>query len=225
MKKYVFPVLFGLVLSGCGDHSASAPAATETPAAETSAAAAPEPAAPAATADPESYGQYVSCKIDGQPYLAYYVEGHTSNISNPLNLASRTDFASSADQVPLNGDTKISELHLILFNLAKKRVGTYRSPDGFTLDGHTAFAKPAGAGLDEVHFTVAGGQTLTVKSLENGIVKGSFTADVVDDHDKNRVLHLTEGFFKLALDGGVKEIGQKKDGDVDMDKLMRDALK
>ena len=223
MKKYVFPVLLGFVLPGCGDHSASAPAATETPAAAVATpAATPEPAA---TADPESYGQYVACKIDGQPYLAYYVEGHTSNVSNPLNMASRTDFATSADQVPLNGDTKISELHLILFDLAKKRVGTYRSPDGFTLDGHTAFAKPAGAGLDEVHFTVAGGQTLTVKSLENGIVKGSFTADVVDDHDKTRVLHLTEGFFKLALDGGVKEIGKKKGGDVDMDKLMRDALK
>lgn len=223
MKKYVFPVLLGFVLPGCGDHSASAPAATETPAAAVATpAATPEPAA---TADPESYGQYVACKIDGQPYLAYYVEGHTSNVSNPLNMASRTDFATSADQVPLNGDTKISELHLILFDLAKKRVGTYRSPDGFTLDGHTAFAKPAGAGLDEVHFTVAGGQTLTVKSLENGIVKGSFTADVVDDHDKGHVLHLTEGFFKLALDGGVKEIGKKKGGDVDMDKLMRDALK
>ena len=234
MKSLLLPTLVCLALMGCGTPETSTdtpatPAAADATAEPAAADATAEPAAPAATpaetADPESYGQYMSCKINGQAYLASYVDGHTSNISNPVNMASRTDFATSADQVPLNGDTKISELHLILFNLAKKRVGTYTSPKDFHLDGHTAFAKASGTGLDEYHFTLADGQTLTVKSLENGIVKGSFTADVMDDNDKSHVLHLTEGFFKLALDGGVKEISKKADGDVDLDKLMKDAMK
>ena len=221
MKKFVFSALCCLVLAGC--------AAPETPTNTAAAPAVPdamaEPAATAAPTNPETYGQYLACKIDGQPYLAYYADGHTTNVSNPVNMARRTDFATSADQVPLNGDTKLSELHLLLFGLAKKRAGTYTSPNDFTLDGHTCFAKKTGTGVDDIHFTLAKNQQLTVSSLEKGVVKGHFTADVVDDHDPAHVLHLTEGTFKLALDGGVKEIGQQPNGDVDMDKLMKDALK
>ena len=224
MKNLFLPTLLCLALAGCGTPETPTDAATAAPAAP-DAMAEPAAAPAAETVNPETYGQYLACKIDGQPYLAYYADGHTTNVSNPVNMASRTDFATSADQVPLNGDTKLSELHLLLFNLAKKRVGTYTSPNEFTLDGHTCFAKKSGTGVDDIHFTLARNQQLTVSSLEKGVVKGNFTADVVDDHDPTHVLHLTEGTFKLALDGGVKEIGKKADGDVDMDKLMKDVMK
>ena len=222
MNKLFFAALLSGALVACGGPT---PEATVTTAPATAPAAAP---APPATADDapgnyQRYAQYLWCRIDGQPYLAYHAEGHTTNISNPVNMARRTDFVTSADQVPLNGDTKISDMQLLLFNLTRKGAGQYRSPRDFHLDGRTAFAQ--GAGLREVHFAVADGQTLTVSSLKEGVAEGTFSLDVVDQNNKGRVLKLTDGHFRLALDGGLKSLTIDENGDTDLQKMMKDAMK
>ncbi len=191
-----------LLFTAC--NNASAPANSG----DTTAKEAAQAPAAAATQDYHSYPQYLSCSINGQPYLAYYADGHTSNISNPVNMANRTDFATSADQVQLNGGTKISELHFLLFDLAKKGAGTYTSTKEFNMDGHTSFAE--GSGLKEVHFVVADGQQLTISSLKDSTIEGSFSFDAVDEQNKSNVLKITDGHFKLMLDGGVKIHKHKK---------------
>ncbi len=64
------------------------------------------------TPDFRNYPQYVSCKIDGQPYVAYYADNHITGISNSLNIPSQVVFSTSADQVEINGETKKARLIL-----------------------------------------------------------------------------------------------------------------
>lgn len=225
MKYLLLPALACLALAGCGRPEAAADTAAAPAETATLAEAAAPAAPPAETVDPQAYGQYLSCKIDGQPYLAYYADGHTTDVQNPINMAGRTDFATRADEAPLNGDTKLSALNLVLFNLAKKGAGPYTSPKDFHLDGHTCFAKKTGPGVDDVHFIVALGQQLTLSSLKDGVAEGTFALDVQDENDKAHLLKLTEGRFKLALDGGVKTLKVDQNGDVDMNKLMKDVMK
>lgn len=205
-----------LIFTAC--NNADAPA-TQTDSTTTKSEASTQTAAP----DYRSYAQYVSCSINGQPYLAYSADGHSSNISNPVNMPTRTDFATSADQVEMNGGTKISELHFLFFDLAKKGAGTYTSPKEFYMDGHTSF--PEGAVLKEVHFIIAEGQQLTVSSVKDSTIEGSFAFDALDENDKSKVLKITDGHFKLHVDGGIKSLKVNSDGDVDMDKLIKDATK
>lgn len=233
MKNFL-PALICLALAGCG--TPETPAATVAPAAASAAPdamAEPVAPAPAATANPETYGQYLTCKINGHFYLAYYDENHLTNVTNSMNLANRADFDTHTDFAPVNGENVSSSLSLVFFDLAKKRVGTYTSPDGFHINGQATFAKASGPGVDKYSFTIAKNQTLTVTSLENGIVKGNFTADVMDDRDPDytaggldkQPYHLTEGHFKLALNGGLKEVKVDKNGDVDLQKAMKDMMK
>ena len=83
------------VNSSCDNKAANKTSTTET------SATANEKLA-SVTPDFRNFAQYVSCNIDGQPYVAYYDDGHTSNVSNPLNMASQVVFSTSADQVEID---------------------------------------------------------------------------------------------------------------------------
>ena len=170
------------------------------------------------TPDFRSYPQYLSCKIEGQVYVAYYAEGHITGITNALNMPARMVFATSADQEQLNGQTKISELNLTFFGLTQKGPGTYTSTKDFYLDGHTSFAE--GTGLKEYHFKTGEGQQLTVTSFKEGLVEGTFSFDVVDENNPAHILKLTDGVFKLQQEGETK-IQVNENGDVNMDSLMK----
>jgi len=93
----------------------------------------------AVTPDFRNYPQYVSCKIEGQPYLAYYTDNHITGITNSLNIPSQVVFSTSADQVEINGDTKISQMDFSFYTLSKKQEGTLTSNKDFYVDGYTMF--------------------------------------------------------------------------------------
>ncbi len=210
MKKTLIPLLFlFLAVTSCSNN-------TE----KTSASSDSTQVAPPADATPNfrSYPQYLSCKIDGQPYVAYYADGHITGITNALNMPSQIVFATSAEQEELNGKTKISELTLTFFTLPKTGVGTYTSNKGFYLMGHTSFAE--GTGLKEYHFNTGEGQQLTVTSFQNRIVEGTFNLEVIDENDPAHKLKLTDGVFKLQQ-GGDTKIQVNEEGDVNMDSMMK----
>ena len=172
----------------------------------------------AAEKDCQNYPQYVSCKINGQPYLAYYDAGHITAITNALNISSQVVFATSADQETINGKTKISELSFSFYTLATKGAGVLASVKDFYVQGHTDF--PAGNDLKYTSFKTTSGQTLTLESYNDGILQGRFAFDVADENDPSHILKITDGNFKLLQ---VKPTNIKPDanGDVNMDSLMK----
>lgn len=168
--------------------------------------------------DFQNYPQYVSCKIDGQPYVAYYSESHIGGITNSLNMASQVVFSTSADQVQINGKTKISQLDFSFFTLNKTGAGTLTSNTDFYFQGHTDF--PEGGSLKYVSFTTKAGQQLVLTSFKDGLLEGTFSFDVVDEKDPAHILKITEGVFKLQQEGKTS-VKTDKNGDVNMDSLIK----
>ena len=147
--------------------------------------------------DPINYSQYVSCEIDGQPYVAYYAPDHISNITTTINTTTRISFSSSADQVKIGNETKISELSFNFFNVEAKGKGTYTSSNDFTVDGHTDFLK--NGKLEYVSFIHAANQTINITAFKDGFLEGKFNIDVVSEKDSNRILKITNGKFKIEI--------------------------
>lgn len=168
------------------------------------------------TPDYHNYAQYISCKIDGQPFLAYYEDGHTTGITNSLNLPSQVVFNGSADEAKINGKTKTSELNISFYTLPKKATGTLTSNTDFYVQGHTDM--PEGGDLKYVSFVTKSGQSLIITSNKDGVLEGSFSMDVVDENNPSRTLKITDGNFKLKQ-GGKSSVQTDANGNVNMDSL------
>ena len=160
----------------------------------------------AITPDFRNFPQYVYCKIDGQPYLATWV-------FNAMNLPNRQDFATRAEQVEINGETKSSELEFSFYTLAKTGAGTLTSNEDFYVRGHTDF--PENGKLKYVSFNTKAGQHLTLSSLKDGILEGTFNFDVSDENDPAHILKITDGVFKMKLEGKTN-LQYDKNGDVNL---------
>lgn len=214
VRKYFISRLLPTALLTCLLYSCSSPDKQSAPAENT-------PAKTTETAtDYRQYAQYVSCKINGQPYLAYYADHHVTAIVNTLNTSSRFSFSTSADEEKINGETKLSELEFNLYNLAGKGTGIYTSPNDFDMHGHTDF--PANGKLKYVRFATVNGQQLTVTAYKDGVVEGTFNVDVADDSNPASVLKITEGVFKIRA-GGKTVIKADHNGDVNMDSMLNSA--
>ncbi len=170
----------------------------------------------AVTPDFRNYPQYVSCKINGQPYVAYYAENHIAGITNSLNIPSQVVFHSSADQVQINGDTKISEIDFSFYKLTKESSGTLTSNKDFRVDGYTMF--PEGGKLVQVGFETVDGQQLTITSFKDGLLEGTFSFE--DKRNPARIVNITEGVFKFQQEGKTN-VQYDKNGDINMDSLMK----
>ena len=170
----------------------------------------------AVTPDFRSYPQYVFCKIDGHPYLAYYDANNTLGVFNSMNLPSRQDFSTRENQVEINGETKISQMDFSFYTLSKKPEGTLTSNTDFHVDGYTMF--PEGGKLARVSFETGEGQQLTLTSFKDGILEGTFNFE--DKSDPARIVKVTDGVFKLKQEGKTN-LQYDKNGDVNMDSLLK----
>lgn len=165
--------------------------------------------APAVIKDFRSYPQYVSCKIDGHPYVS-------TQVLNAVNLPSRQDFSTREDQEQINGETKISEMDLSFFTLSKKQEGTLTSTKDFHAAGYTMF--PSGGKLVRVSFETKEGQQLIITSYKDGILEGTFNFE--DNSNPAYIVKVTDGVFKLKQEGKTN-MQYDKNGDVNMDSLLK----
>ena len=170
----------------------------------------------AVTPDFRNYPQYVSCKIDGHPYLAYYDANNTLGVFNSMNLPSRQDFSTRENQVEINGETKISQMDFSFYTLSKKPEGTLTSNNDFRVAGYTMF--PEGGKLARVSFETGEGQQLTLTSFKDGILEGTFNFE--DKSDPARIVKITDGVFKLKQEGKTN-MQFDKNGDINMDSLLK----
>ena len=170
----------------------------------------------AVTPDFRSYPQYVSCKIDGHPYMAYSDANNTLGVFNSMNLPSRQDFSTRENQVEINGETKISQMDFSFYTLSKKQAGTLTSNKDFHVDGYTMF--PEGDKLVRVSFETVNGQQLTITSFKDGVLEGTFNFE--DNSDPKHIVKVTDGVFKLKIEGKTN-LQYDKNGDVDMDSLLK----
>ena len=168
------------------------------------------------TPDFRNYPQYVSCKINGQPYLAYYDANNTLGVFNSMNLPSRQDFSTRENQVEINGETKISQMDFSFYTLSKKPEGTLTSNNDFRVAGYTMF--PEGGKLVKVGFETTDGQQLTLTSFKDGILEGTFNFE--DKSDPARIVKITDGVFKLKQEGKTN-MQFDKNGDINMDSLLK----
>ncbi len=165
----------------------------------------------AVTPDFRNLPQYVYCKVDGQPYLA-------TRLSNPMNLPNRNDFATSSEEKKLNDDTKIDEMNFNFYTLAKAGAGTLTSDKDFYVHGHTNF--PENGHWKYVRFSTKDGQHLTLISLKDGLLEGTFNFDVADENDPAHILKITDGVFKMQMEGKTN-LQFDKNGDIKMDSLLK----
>ena len=170
----------------------------------------------AVTPDLQNYSQYVSCKIDGHPYIAYSDANNTLGVFNSMNLPSRQDFSTRENQVEINGETKISQMDFSFYTLSKKSEGTLTSNTDFHVDGYTMF--PEGGKLGRVSFETKDGQQLTITSFKDGILEGTFS--FVDNADPAKIVKVTDGIFKFKMEGKTN-LQYDKNGDVNMDSLLK----
>ena len=170
----------------------------------------------AVTPDLQNYSQYVSCKIDGHPYIAYSDANNTLGVFNSMNLPSRQDFSTRENQVEINGETKISQMDFSFYTLSKKSEGTLTSNTDFHVDGYTMF--PEGGKLVRVSFETKDGQQLTITSFKDGILEGTFS--FVDNADPAKIVKVTDGIFKFKMEGKTN-LQYDKNGDVNMDSLLK----
>ena len=172
--------------------------------------------APAVISDFRSYPQYVSCKIDGHPYVAYSDANNTLGVFNSMNLPSRQDFSTRENQVEINGETKISQMDFSFYTLSKKPEGTLTSNTDFHVEGYTMF--PEGSKLVRVSFETKDGQQLTIRSFKDGILEGTFS--FLDNADPAKIVKVTDGIFKFKMEGKTN-LQYDKNGDVNMDSLLK----
>jgi len=217
MTKSLLFVSLCFALCACGEKKEAA-------APDTAAAARTEATPAPAPKDYKGYDQYVYCTINGQPYLAYSEDGHSSAISNSLNMASRTAFSTSADDEHVSGATKTGELELDFFGLGAKGPGTYTSNRDFIVQGHTDLVE--NGKLVYTRFMSAEGHTLHVTKIEKDYIEGTFQLDAASEQDVTKILKFADGHFRLKANGGLKGLKTTADGqDVDVGKMIKDITK
>ncbi|MBL7718986.1 MAG: hypothetical protein JNL72_09140 [Flavipsychrobacter sp.] len=151
-----------------------------------------------APADPKSYDQYITCKIDGTTYTAYYAPGHTTNIACMFNNSVQTVFETSADEITVTGGAKLlSNMSVTLFGFQAKGAGTYEGGDDLYLDG--ALERQVDGAKQRLSFVVVHGQTLTVSSYSNGYIEGTFAVQVYDENSNTDTYQVTEGSFRMKV--------------------------
>ena len=217
MMKFLLLVGLCLALSACGEKK-------EITTAESPAHAQPASAGSPPTKDYKGYDQYLYCTINGQPYLAYSEEGHSSAISNSLNMASRTSFSTSADDERIAGATKSGELQLDFFGLGAKGVGTYTSNRDFIVQGHTDLLE--NGKLVYTRFMSGEGHTLQITKITKDYIEGTFSLDATNEQNAAKVLKFADGHFRLKASGGFKGLKMSADcQDVDVGKMLKDVTK
>ena len=159
----------------------------------------------AAPPDFRNFEQYVYCKIDGQPYM-------TTKVFNAMNLPNRNDFATSLEE-EINGDTKLSGIDFSFYTLEKTGAGMLTDKD-FYVQGHTEFKGKY------VAFKTGADHKLNLTSFKDGLLEGTFNFDVIDERDPGHVVKVTDGVFKMQMEGKTN-LKYDKNGDVNMDSLLK----
>ncbi len=140
----------------------------------------------AVTPDFRNNPHYVYCKIDGQPYLE-------TNVYNVMNLPNRSDFHSTL-QDKINGETRLAGMDFSFYTLEKVGAGMLTEKD-FYIQGHSEI------GEKYVSFKTGADQKLNLSSLKDGLLEGTFNFDVKDEKDPTRIIKITDGVFKMQIEG------------------------
>jgi hypothetical protein len=149
--------------------------------------------------------QYVYCKIDGQPFM-------TTIVNNSMNLGNRNDFHTTIEE-EINGESKLSGIDFSFYSLEKKGAGILTDKD-FYVQGHTEFKGKY------VAFKTGAGHTLNLTSFKEGLVEGTFNFDLIDERDPGHIVKITDGVFKMQIEGKTN-LQFDKNGDVNMDSLLK----
>jgi hypothetical protein len=158
----------------------------------------PDPNNPGATVDPTTYDQYITCKVDGTTYTAYYAAGHTTSVNCVFNSTVQTVFETSADEVVVTGgDNLLSNMSITLFGFQAKGAGTYTGGDDLYLDG--VIERMVSGSKQRISYVVSHNETLVVESVNNGYIKGSFSVQVQDENNPGVYYQITEGKFRMKL--------------------------
>ncbi len=215
MKKTILLLCITIALVACGEKKD----ATNTNNSTVSTTTEANSKLATITPDYKTLPQYLSCKLDGQPYLAADNFGSITNI----NMSGRITFATSAEQVKINDETKISEFNFQFFNIETQGAATYISTKDFYVDGHTDFVE--NGKLKYVSFSIKDGQQITISSYKDGLIEADFAFDVVDEKDPTHILKITDGHLKLQQTGKGATMKVDANGDVDINKVLNDAMK
>ncbi len=149
--------------------------------------------------------QYVYCKIDGTPYLE-------TDVFNAMNLPNRVDFTTSIEEI-INGDSRLTGMDFSFYTLEKKGAGMLTGKD-FYVKGHTEFKEKY------VSFNTGPEHKLNLISSKDGLLEGTFNFDVVDERDPGHIVKITDGVFKMQIEGKTN-LQFDKNGDVNMDSLLK----
>lgn len=147
--------------------------------------------------DPTSYEQYITCKVDGTTYTAYYEAGHTTYLNCVYNATSQTSFESSADQVKVNGETLISDMQFTLYGFQAKGAWVYSCPEDLYLDG--TLERVVNGTKQRITYVISHGESLTVSSYKNNIIEGTFAVEVQDENDASKIYMITDGKFRIKV--------------------------
>jgi hypothetical protein len=158
-----------------------------------------------ATPDFRNSPQYVYCKIDGQPFM-------TTIVNNSMNLGNRNDFHTTIEE-EINGESKLSGMDFSFYSLEKTGAGILTDKD-FYVQGHTEFKGTY------VAFKTGAGHKLNLKSFKDGLLEGTFNFDVIDERDPGHMVNITDGVFKMQIEGKTN-LQFDKNGDVNMDSLFK----
>jgi hypothetical protein len=158
----------------------------------------PDPNNPGTTVDPTTYDQYITCKVDGTTYTAYYAAGHTTNVNCVFNSSVQTVFETSADEIEVTGaDNLLSDLSITLIGFQAKGVGTYTGGDDLYLDG--VIERMVGGSKQRIAYVVSHNETLVVESYTGGYIKGTFSVEVQDENNPGTLYQVTEGKFRMKV--------------------------
>lgn len=147
--------------------------------------------------NPTSYEQYLTCKVDGTTYTAYYAPDHTTKIVCALNIKSQTIFETDADEIKEGGETLLSNLSFTLYGFQAKEAGVYTCPEDLYLDG--TLERMVNGKKERINYVISHGQSFTVSSYKNGIMEGTFSAEVQDENNPVKRYMITEGKFKVKV--------------------------
>lgn len=147
--------------------------------------------------DPTTYDQYITCKIDGTTYTAYYTAGHTTYLNCVFNNSVQTVFETSADQITSGSESLLSNMSITLFGFQAKEAGTYEGGDDLYLDG--TLERMVNGSKQRLDFVVVHGETLTVDSYSNGYITGTFAVEVYDENSTSDKYNITEGKFRMKV--------------------------
>ncbi len=149
------------------------------------------------TTDPTTYEQYITCKIDGTTYTAYYTAGHTTYLNCVYNGTSQTVFETNADQVTSGAQTLLSDMSVTLYGFQAKQAGTYTCPADLYLDG--TLERVVNGSKERITYVISHGESLTVSSYKNGIIEGTFAVEVQDENNSSKLYQVTDGKFKMKV--------------------------